>query len=85
MAAPQVCGLGALYLQLNPKLTPAELKVKLLADTTAVVYSTGLDNDYTDNRSISNGIPRFMYQKFNSPNPYEMTGITLSGMSLRLA
>jgi subtilisin family serine protease len=85
MAAPQVCGLSALHLQLNPKLTPAELKSKILADTTSTIYSTGLDTDYTNSRSISNGTPKFLYQKFNSANPYEMTGISLSGISLNLA
>lgn len=84
MAAPQVCGVGALFLQLNPKLTPADLKTRILADATSSVYSTGQSTDYTNSRSISNGTPRFLYQKFNSPNPYTTTGITISGIALSL-
>ena len=33
MAAPQVCGVGALYLQSEPNLTPAELKAKIIHDS----------------------------------------------------
>lgn len=85
MSAPQVCGVGALYLQLNPKLTPAELKTRILADAVSTVYSTGIDTDYTNNRSISNGIPRFLYQKYNSPNPYEISGgISMSTVNVTL-
>ena len=39
MAAPQVCGVGALYLQNEPNLTPAELKAKILHDAkTGLLY-----------------------------------------------
>ena len=40
MAAPQVCGVGALYLEADPTLTPAELKAKILHDA-----KTGLLHD----------------------------------------
>ena len=40
MAAPQVCGVGALYLEADPTLTPAELKAKILHDA-----KTGLIHD----------------------------------------
>ena len=33
MSAPQVCGVGALYLQSEPNLTPAELKAKIIHDS----------------------------------------------------
>lgn len=87
MASPQVCGVGALLLQLNPKLTVVQLKAKLRETTQPVVYSTGLDNDYTNNRSISNGETFFLYNKFNGTQPYGLSGgIGLSGttnMTLR--
>lgn len=86
MASPQVCGFGALLLQLNPKLTPAQLKAKVIEESQQVVYSTNLDNDYTNSRSISNGIPRFLYQKFNSSQPYNTSGgveLTNIAMTLR--
>jgi subtilisin family serine protease len=74
MAAPQVAGLAALMLQLDPKLTPAQLKAKIVSDSRTVMYSTNLDNDYTNNRSISDGEPRFLYQKYNSSQPYSISG-----------
>jgi subtilisin family serine protease len=74
MAAPQVAGVAALMLQLDPKLTPAQLKAKIVSDSRTVMYSTNLDNDYTDNRSISDGEPKFLYQKYNSSQPYNMSG-----------
>lgn len=66
MAAPQVCGLGALYLQINPSTTPAELKSWLQSQAKSTVYSTGLDNDYTDARSLLGSENRFAFQPFNS-------------------
>lgn len=44
MAAPQVCGVGALYLQADPTLTPAELKAKILHDAkTGLLHDTVWD------------------------------------------
>ena len=37
MASPQVCGVGAIYLQADPSLTPAQLKSKLQNDALAVL------------------------------------------------
>lgn len=54
MASPQVCGIGALYLQRYPSTTPAELKAWLASQGIAGtrIYTTGLRNDYTNTRSI---------------------------------
>ena len=44
MAAPQVCGVGALYLQFDPTLTPAQLKKKMLDDAqTGLLHDTVWD------------------------------------------
>jgi subtilisin family serine protease len=74
MSAPQVAGFAALMLQLDPKLTPAQLKAKIVSDSRTVMYSTNLDDDYTDNRSISDGEPKFLYQKYNNSQPYNISG-----------
>lgn len=85
MASPQVCGVGALMLQMNPKLTPLELKNRIIADSLPTIYTTNLSNDYTNNRSISNGDRRFLYQKYNSENPYQFkNGIKISNPSFQL-
>lgn len=85
MASPQVCGLGAQLLQLNPSLTPAQLKERILEEGQNVIYSTGFDTDYTDNRSISNGTTKVIYQKFSGEQPYSASGgITLTQVNMRL-
>jgi subtilisin family serine protease len=83
MASPQVAGVAALLLQINPKLTPTEVKNRLINSTTDSVFSTGLDNDYTDDRSISNGTPRFLYQIFNGANPFSSSNVSATAIKLR--
>jgi len=72
MAAPQVAGHIACMLQMRPDLTPDQVKTKVLNQTrTNQIYSTGLDNDYADLRSISNGNNKFLYSPYN--NEYRMS------------
>lgn len=75
MASPQVAGLSALFLSINPFATPAQVKSWLINQSTGVIYSTGLDNDYSNFRSIQGGLNRFMFNPFNSPLPVQLTGL----------
>ena len=70
MASPQVCGLGACILQLEPYHTAVSLKQKIrnLASQDKI-YSTGLDNDYNNGRSILNSANKLLYTPFNSGYP----------------
>ena len=63
MAAPQVCGLGALYLQLNPGIKPTDLKNWFVrsAVSNTTIYTSGLNNDYTNTRSLLGGNSRFLF------------------------
>tara|TARA_B100000963_G_scaffold200260_1_gene174414 strand:- start:6601 stop:8142 length:1542 start_codon:yes stop_codon:yes gene_type:complete len=73
MASPQVCGVGALLLQANPHSTPAQLKAQLIATCqTNAIYSTGLDNDYANSRSIKGGNNRFLVNPFASEYKYRI-------------
>jgi subtilisin family serine protease len=74
MASPQVCGLGATVLQLNPHLTPAQLQLKLtnLASNN-VLYTTNSGIDYADNRSLLNAPNKLLYTPFNSSNVLSVT------------
>ena len=73
MASPQVCGVGALLLQANPHATPAQLKAHLIATCqTNAIYTTGLDNDYADSRSIKGGNNRFLVNPFVSQYKYQI-------------
>ena len=67
MAAPNVAGALALYTQINPGATPAQGLSFINTNAGASkIYTTGLDNDYDDSRSILGGNNRFAYNKFNS-------------------
>jgi subtilisin family serine protease len=67
MAAPQVSGVLALWLQLNPAATPAQGLTFINATAkTAQLYQTGLTNDYTEARSLLGSTNRFAFNKFNS-------------------
>ena len=74
MASPQVCGVGACILQAYPDITPAELQQRILDRTsTGNLYSTGLDNDYTDSRSIIDGNNRLLYFPYTRENALSIT------------
>ena len=67
MASPQVAGILALYLQINPDTTPKQGKewIQSQAKTTAL-YSPGSETTYTDDRSLLGGTSRFLFNPFNS-------------------
>jgi subtilisin family serine protease len=73
MAAPQVAGVMALYLQNEPNLTPTELKAKILHDAkTGLLYDTVWDQkDLGKYRYIENSINSFFRPDrglFGAPN-----------------
>ena len=76
MAAPQVCGLGALVLQLNPGLTPANLKNWFVtkAVSNSVIYNSNVNNDYTNTRSLLGGNSRFLYNPLGIESDGNLTG-----------
>lgn len=82
MATPQVAGLAALFLQANPHATPAQVKAWLIGQSTPVIYSTGLDNDYTNSRSIKGGNNRFMFNPFNSSSPIAINSVQLRNINI---
>ena len=51
MASPQICGIVALYLQLYPKSTPAQVSNWIFTQSDTALHTTGIDNDYSDNTS----------------------------------
>lgn len=74
MSSPQVAGLTALYLQLNPWAIPAQVKSWLLSQGQNVIWSTGLDDDYTDNRSLKGSVNSLMFNPFNREHPLATVG-----------
>jgi subtilisin family serine protease len=63
MAAPQVTGMLALFLQINPRATAQQCKDWLsnIASTADKLFTTNLDNDYTNTRSLMGQANKFMF------------------------
>jgi subtilisin family serine protease len=85
MASPQVAGVCAQYLQINPQLTPAELQAKIFAETKAVMYDTGLDNDYTNTNNLQGAPNRFLYTKYGRQPSTARGSISMRGFPLNFA
>ena len=67
MAAPQVAGVIALYLQINPEATVKEVKDWLIKTSISdTLYDSSGDNDYTDFRSLLGGANIQMFNPYNS-------------------
>lgn len=64
MASPQVCGAGACLLQLRPELTVQQLRDLIISYSTPTVYTTGLDNDYTNLNTLHGAPVRVLFNPF---------------------
>jgi subtilisin family serine protease len=65
MATPQVAGVAALVLQLNPSYTPAQTKTSLINTAGTAIYTTGLTNDYSNTRSLLGSSQKVLYSNYN--------------------
>jgi subtilisin family serine protease len=65
-ATPQVTGLGALFLQMNPTATPAQVKQWFLNNAQPTLHSTGVNNDYTSTTSVWGGNPIMLFNPINT-------------------
>ena len=68
MASPQMAGVLALWLQLNPGSTPAQALnyFKDNAKSNRIYQTANNDTDYTNTRSILGSGNRYLFNKFNS-------------------
>ena len=67
MAAPQIAGVIALFTQINPSATPAQVKTFVEGvSKESQLFETGLNNDHSDYRSLQGGENRFAFNKFNA-------------------
>ena len=85
MASPQVCGACALLLQVYPTASPNAIKTMITSDAaTNLMYTTGLDNDYTNSSSIHGGPNRILKSRFNTGTNGTTTGaVTFTNTVLR--
>jgi subtilisin family serine protease len=81
MAAPQVAGVAALVLQLNPTYTPAQIRTSLINNAGSVIYSTGLTNDYSNTRSLLGSAQKILYSNYNVTPTTTTTSTTTSTSS----
>lgn len=65
MASPQVCGVGALLLQMTPALTPAQLKSAITKASTTAMYDP-VDSAYTNTRALLGSEKRVLYNPYNA-------------------
>ena len=72
MASPQVCGIGALYLQANPMLTPAQLKDMIHNDSSETMKA-GTLTGYGDTDNAMGGPRRVAVSRYNKLVPYTNT------------
>jgi subtilisin family serine protease len=77
MASPQVCGVGALYLQADPSLTPAQLKSKLENDALSVLKDESNNSNYGDTTDICGGNNRMLFNRYNNAVPFTSNVIGL--------
>lgn len=74
MASPQVAGVCALLLELNPKSTPQSIKNHIVNGASANLYTSGEDNDWDNRRSLYGGDNKFLYNKFGVDKNVEVKG-----------
>jgi hypothetical protein len=82
MAAPQVTGMGALWLQANPGGTADEFKKFLANSSKEDLYNSGNADSFVASNSIPRlygGTTKVAYWPYNSPNKFSSKGTSGSG------
>lgn len=86
MASPQVAGISALYLQINPTATPAQVKQWILNTATPNISANTANtsgSDYGNVNSQWGGNANVAFMSYNSTNNFAISnGITLSNITL---
>ena len=70
-----------MHLEVQPDLTPEQLKDKVISDSKSVISTTGSETDYEDyENSLLGGPNRMLYSRYGSNTPWAITGtINISG------
>lgn len=79
MAAPQIAGIAALVFQMHPDWTPRQVVDFIRYKSIDVMYSSGLDNDYTNDYSVVGGDPKIVYVPMSQQRTFSFTRSTLQG------
>lgn len=73
MAAPQVAGVCALYLQSEPSLTPSQLKNKILNDSKTGVVVDNIVGDYRHPASMNDGDGKTLFSRYGQLQSWNIT------------
>ena len=85
MAAPQVAGVAALALQLNPTYTPTQVKSSLVENASDDIYTTGNTTDYSNTRSLLGSGIKMLYSSFTqAPISGGPVALVVKGGGLRI-
>ena len=84
MASPQVAGVAALLLEINPKATPKVVKQSLLGNSSGNIYTTFANNSWTDRRTLLGGLPKVLYNKFSPSQAFQMSGDITSTCTIKV-
>jgi subtilisin family serine protease len=79
MAAPQVCGVAALFLQNNPTASVAQIKSSILGRAQIAAYTGSNSSSYSNTRALQGSIPRVLYNPYGGTNQLQFSGsLTIS-------
>lgn len=85
MASPQVAGVLAIYLQLNPGISPEQAKKWTINNSVRELLFNTNSTDYTNTRSLLGGNNRILYNPFGIERDINLTeGIVLNNVALTL-
>ena len=70
MASPQVCGVGALYLQADPSLTPGPVEKQIRKRCFSSTKGRINDANYGDTTDICGAQNRMLSNRYNRANPF---------------
>ena len=79
MAAPQVCGVAALFLQNNLTASVAQVKSSILDRAQIAAFTGSNSSSYTNLRALHGSIPRVLYNPYGGTNQLQFSGsLTIS-------
>ena len=84
MASPQVAGVAALHLQVNPQATPEQIRAKMFADAKAVMYDSGSAIDYTNTANLMGAPNRHLYSRYGRQPGNTVGSLTLTNLPFKV-
>jgi len=84
MASPQVAGVAALVLQMNPSWRPEQVKEYLLNVSDEAIYSTNLTEDWSNSRSLLGSNQTVLFSPFKDEFAVKVRGLSNSNINIRI-